>query len=422
MSDPDVLIVGAGLAGLACARALAVAGLTPLLLEADDVPGGRVRTDRIDGFLCDRGFQVLLTAYAEVPHVVPMDALDLRRLEPGARIRLGEGWADLGDPLRRPSALLPTLRAPVGTLGDKVGILRWRADVGRGLPDSLLTREPDATTAAWLAGRRGFSPRMIDTFLRPFLAGIFLDPTLGTSRRMADWVWRMFSAGHAAIPAQGMGELPRQMAAALPEGALQTGVRVHALTRDSVTLGDGTRLQARAVVLATDMDTTARLLGDRAPARPWCGTTCFYFDAPEDPVGRPLLVLNGTGQGPINSLHAVSAVQPAAAPAGRTLMSVSVVGPPPADGGGLVALRAAVVDQLVAWYGARARDWRPVHHCAIPRALPAQAPGMLPPSLRAVGHPSGVFLAGDWLETASIQGALVSGRNAALAVIDQVTR
>ena len=141
----DAVVVGAGLAGLAAATTLHRAGRSVVVLEAADGVGGRVRTDLIDGFLCDRGFQILLTGYPELARQLDVGALDLQRFDPGALVRIGgEGYV-VGDPLRQPSALLSTLRSPVGTVGDKLRLLRerrrWKSIA---VPD-LLRQPPMAT-------------------------------------------------------------------------------------------------------------------------------------------------------------------------------------------------------------------------------------------------------------------------------------
>ena len=241
MDDRPIIIVGAGLAGLRCAGALEERGAPWLLLESQDGPGGRVRTDYVEGFQLDRGFQVLLTAYPEARRALDYDALDLRSFAPGALIRLPGGFQRLHDPFRRPTALLSALRAPIGTLGDKLRIARLRRRLRRmSLPE--LWRRPERTTREALADY-GFSPTIVERFWRPLFAGIQLDRSLTTSSRMFAFVFRMLAEGDSALPAAGMQAIPDQLAAGLPAGRIRYGTTVVAVDSGGVWLEDGELLR-----------------------------------------------------------------------------------------------------------------------------------------------------------------------------------
>ncbi|MCL7966142.1 MAG: FAD-dependent oxidoreductase, partial [marine benthic group bacterium] len=258
-NDADVLIVGGGLAGLTCARELSRAGLTPLVIEASDGVGGRVRTDSVDGFLLDRGFQVLLTAYPTTREVLDYDRLDLRSFEPGALVRVGAGFASVSDPFRRPSEAVATLLAPIGSLADKSRIARLSLALKRRSVEEILGAREDSTLAR--LSELGFGTDMIERFFRPFLGGVFLDATLQTSSRMFEFVFKMFGSGPVAVPADGMGALAAQLAEELPEGSLRLRESAESVTPRSVKLASGESLNARAVVVAATPSTTRRLAG-----------------------------------------------------------------------------------------------------------------------------------------------------------------
>jgi phytoene dehydrogenase-like protein len=412
MASPSVapvIVVGAGLAGLACARRLAERGLAVQLLEAGDGVGGRVRTDQVDGFLLDRGFQVLLTAYPEARSVLDYRGLELHRFDPGVLVRTGGRFVRLTDPVRRPGAALATALAPIGTPLDKLRFAAMRRRV-TSVPLAGLFRSPDTSAREALAAA-GFSDRIIERFFAPLSGGTMLDRGLTASRRMFDFVFRMFAVGDLVLPTRGMGAIPEQLATRLAPGTVQLGVTVDAVEPGAVTLAGGERRPARAVVVATDGPTAARLLGLADPGS--VAVSCVYFAAEEAPIDEPLIVLDGEGDGPVNNLCVPSEVAPTYAPPGASLVSAAVLGAHHDE----AALVSAVRAQLEQWFGAAVRSWRHLRTYRIEHARPEQPPGRLEPPERPVRVRPGLYAAGDHLDNASINGAMVSGRRAADAVL-----
>ncbi len=407
--DVDAVVIGAGLAGLACARTLVAGGRTVAVLEASDAVGGRVRTDQIDGFRLDRGFQILLTAYPELGRLVDLDALDLRRFDPGALVWLGDGFQRVGDPLRRPRDLLPTATARIGTLADKLRVLGLRASVRRGSVPDLL-RRPDESTFDRLR-ELGFSMTIIERFFRPLFAGIQLDPDLEVSRRRFEVIFRMLATGDAAVPDRGMGRLPELIAAPLPDGAVRLGVAVEAIEGTTARLSSGDAVRGAALVVATDGPTAARLLDLPDPGSRSAGAV--WFAADRAPLTDRLVVLDGARSGPVKNLAVMSEVAPGYAPPGRALVVAAVPGP---DGIAPPALLAyAARRQLRGWFGADVARWDVLRVDRIPHGHPDQRPPFSP--RRAVALGGGRFVCGDHRDTASIQGALFSGRRTAEAVL-----
>lgn len=415
MTDVDVCVVGAGLAGLTAARWLTEGGAEVALLEASDGPGGRVRTDEVDGFLLDRGFQILLTAYPAASRELDYDALDLQRFEPGARVHVGDRDVNVADPLRRPSELWSTLTAPVGSTLDKLRLARLVATVRFRDPRQLL-RAPDISTAAAL-DEAGISPESVERFWRPLFAGIQLDPELEVSRRFFSVVLRMLATGDSAVPARGMGAISDQLAAHLPTGCLRTGAAVRSVERADgrtsrwwVTMADGGRIGASAVVVATEGPAAARLTGiDDPGSRP---VSCLWYAAPEPPPGGPRLLLDGTGAGPVRNVAAMSEVAPGYAPAGRALIAAAAPGVLVEEDDG--DARA----QLRAWLGPVVDRWDHLRTDRIAHGHPDQRPPFHPK--RRVRLEPGLFVCGDHRDTASIQGALFSGRRTATAVLAEL--
>jgi phytoene dehydrogenase-like protein len=410
--DVDVIVVGGGLAGLSCGIHLQRAGLKTLLLEASDQVGGRVRTDHLDGFKLDRGFQVMLTAYPEARSLLDFEALQLGVFDPGALVRLGGAFHRVSDPRRRPAELPATLRAPVGSLTDKLALARLRSRL-RSENGERRGARPEVSTLEALR-EAGFSDRIIERFFRPFFGGIFLEQNLLTSSCMFEFVFRMFDQGDAALPAGGMGAIPHQLAERLEAGTIRLGMRVAALDSAGVLLENGDRLSAHAVVVATDGPSAARLVPE-VPEPASCPVTCVYYAADASPVEEPRLVLNGEGRGPVNNLCVADRVNPSYAPPGASLISATVLGDPASLDG---TLDRDVRAQLTDWFGRQVADWRHLRTYRIAHALPAQPVGAF--GARDVRVRNGTYVCGDHRQHASIEGTLLSGRRAADAVLEDL--
>jgi phytoene dehydrogenase-like protein len=414
-TSADVLIIGAGLAGLCCARHLSEAGISFQILEASDGIGGRVRTDQVEGFLLDRGFQVLLTAYPEARRVLDYSRLDLRPFSPGAYAWFAGRMNQLIDPWRTPGKWRAALQSEYGTFADKLRMARLRSRV-KGVSIEEIFRRPDRSTKDALKSE-GFSQEMIHRFFRPFLGGILLDPELKTTSRMFEFVFKMLSEGDTSVPAHGMGAIPAQIAEKFTPGAVRLNARVESLHENEVMLAGGETMSARAIVVATDGPSAAHLVGEAEPASR--SASCFYYVAEESPVPGPMLTLNGDGAGPVNNFSVMSQVAPTYAPAGKHLISVSVLGTQELTD---AQLSGFIIAQMKNWFGPVARSWRFLKSYKIPHAQPQQYPGALEPPQRSVRVRPGIYVCGDHRDNASIHGAMLSGRRAAEALVQDFAR
>jgi phytoene dehydrogenase-like protein len=414
-SSPDVLIVGAGLAGLCCARILHEKGVSFQILEASDAIGGRVRTDQVDGFLLDRGFQVLLTAYPEAKGVLDYSRLDLKSFAHGALSWYAGRMNKLVDPWRTPGSWGEALKSDFGSFADKLRVASLRFRLSRTSIQEIF-RQPDRPTKDALEAD-GFSKELIHRFFRPFIGGILLDGELKSSSRMFEFVFKMLSEGETSLPARGMGAIPAQLAEKLPPNSVRLNTHVDSLHESELTLTGGETLRARAVVVAADGPSAAHLVGEVEPASR--SVTCFYYSADEPPVSQPLLVLNGDGAGPVNNFSVISQVAPTYAPAGMHLISVTVLGTQALTE---AQLGGFIIAQMKNWFGKVASSWQLLGSYKIAHAQPQQFPGALEPPQRPVRTRPGVYVCGDHRDNASINGAMQSGRRAAEAVLSDLSR
>ena len=415
----EVAVVGGGLAGLVAARHLAAADVAVELYEREPTVGGRVRTVREDGFTFDRGFQVLFTAYPAARRELEYDPLDLRAFTPGATIARPGRRSVLSDPVRDPGALTETLFNTDVRFTDKLRTFVLQRELERRDPEDVFPSD-DTDIQSYLADR-GFSRRFVENFAAPFYGGITLDRSLDTSSAVFEYTFKMLSAGRIAIPAAGMQAIPDQLADRAREAgaSISTDATVEAVERneDGVSLDvDGAAVDADAVIVATDPATAADLTGVATPSGA-NGCVTQYFSLPEEvPLdASKRLILNAADESP-NQVAPLSAVAPEYAPDGEQLLSATFLGvPDDAD----EELAAQVRDALASWYPSR--NFGRLEHLRTERvefAQFAQPPGFRD-SLPAVDAPEGsVYLAGDYTDWSSINGALDSGRRAAEAVLD----
>uniref|UniRef100_A0A0D9X1R2 Amine oxidase domain-containing protein n=1 Tax=Leersia perrieri TaxID=77586 RepID=A0A0D9X1R2_9ORYZ len=418
------VIVGGGLAGLAAATHLSSMSVPFTLIEASDRLGGRVATDEVDGYRLDRGFQIFLTAYPECRRLLDFTALNLRPFYPGALVFLGGETAFhlISDPFRLPFRSLSAVFSPVGTLPDKllVGLTRLRA---ASTPDDVILSSPETTTAAHLE-RLGFSTSIVERFLRPFLAGIFFDPALDTSSRLFELVFKRLALGDNALPEAGIGAIASQLGDRLPASSVRLNSRVAAVNGSGVTLDTGETVSGElGVIVAVEQPEAEKLVPQLSPpnrSKPTernseRSTVCLYFAADRAAIEDPILLLNGSGKGIVNNMFFATNVAPSYAPAGKVLVSVSLIGS--FAGRTDEELAGEVVGELAGWFGAReVASWRHLRTYRIGFAQPDQTPPTSPAG-RDPRIGEGLYVCGDHWCSATFDGALVSGRRAAEVLV-----
>lgn len=413
-SHHDVVVVGAGLAGLAAATHLARHGVDVTVLEAADHVGGRVRTDLIDGLRLDHGFQLYNPAYPEAARVLDHAALDLKALTPGVIALTDRGPTRLADPRRRPLWAPDALAPRSGHLAGKLRFARYAWDTAR-LPQRRRAERIDMPAEVALLSA-GVDPRLLETVIRPFLSGVFLEDRLTTSRRFLDLVLTSFLRGTPSLPARGMQAIPEQLQDRLAPGTVRTETAVRQVRPGTVSTDEGD-LRAQAVIVATDPRTAGSLLpGIAIP--PGRDVTTWYYLADGDPAaltqGKATLVVDGRrSRGPVTNTVVLTHAAPTYASEGRTLVSASSLGLHPT-----AETEQAVRTHLAGMYGVGTARWELAGTYPIPYALPAMD---VPLEIRRpVDLGDGLFISGDHRDTSSIQGAMVSGRRAAQAAMERL--
>ncbi|MER6851157.1 NAD(P)/FAD-dependent oxidoreductase [Streptomyces flaveolus] len=438
----DVVVVGAGIAGLAAAHRLTSAGVTTTVLEAAQGVGGRMATEKVDGFRLDRIGQLLSTAYPELRLTPGLDGLALLPFAPGVLLHSEGRHHRAGAPagtrgargalhtvralasapraVSAPRRMVPAPRvpgrpvaAPRPRTGAPLGTAVDQARLGAALtrlastPAERLLARPELPAAQALAAR-GLPARTIDGFLRPLLAALLYDPDLTTSSRCADLALRAFASGRPVLPEGGAETVPELLARTLPPGTVHTGVRVTAVATNAVTTAEHGVIRCRAVLVATDARAAAELLpGLRVPD--FHPVTVVHHTTDEPPATGASLLLDADRGGPVAHTAVVSHVDPSRAPAGRALVSSTVLGPVPSD------VDAAVRIHLARLYGTPTGRWETlaVHHTA--EAVPAMRPPHDPH--RPVRLLAGLYVCGDHRDTSTVQGALHSAHRASAAIL-----
>lgn len=401
------LIIGGGIAGLTAAYYLQQARRPFLVVEADSSLGGRVQTDEVNSYRLDRGFQVFLTAYPEAQCILDYAALDLRRFKPGACILGSDGsTARIGDPMRDISSLWPTLTSGVGSMGDKLKILSLKRKLSAQSVQDIFEQN-ETTTSSALTGEYGFSDDMIKRFFTPFFRGIFLEDDLSTSRRMFDFVFKMFSEGDAAIPAEGIGAISKQLASHLSPKDIRLNTSVVSIDGNKATCDDNTAVHYDQCILAVDEVNAARLLGQPVP-RPYQSTVTAYYSCSDTALAQRLITL--LPDSTVNNITELSSLSSGMAPSGKRLLSLTLRNVDPVisiDRQVKQALRSVLPESA---------SYEFVKAYSIDYALPNQTSV----SLGNIKHQNGIVVCGDYLHYGSLNAAMRSGRLAAETILKRL--
>ena len=397
-------IIGAGISGLTAAQVLEKKGFYPVVLEATDRVGGRVKTEVVNGHQMDHGFQVLLTGYPAAQRYLNYEKLNLQKIAPGAAIFKNKKQIIIGDPLRDLFFLLPTLLSGIGNFQDKIKILQLNAELKK---KSLLAifSTPTEKTSTYLT-KFGFSKNMISDFFKPFFSGIFLETKLETSSRMFEFVYKMFGEGYATIPKSGMEAIPKQLLKQLKNTTFKYNTKVAEVNEGEIVLEDQTKIKSHYTLIATQANRLLPHLNRQSIS--WKSCVNFYFETDKRTIKKPLIGLIAKQSSLVNNIFYTTSIATKTR-AKKELLSVTVI-----DTQNLSkeTLLKQVKKELKELCGIDAGQL--IKQYTIPMALPnlANLTHELDPIDTQVGNT--LFVAGDTLLNASLNAAFIAGEMAAL--------
>lgn len=410
--DYKIHIVGGGVSGLIAAKVLEDHGYNPTIIEATDRVGGRLKTDVIDGYQLDHGFQVLLAAYPAAQKYLDYKALDLQTFLPGAVIFKNKAQKIIGDPLRDFSFLFPTLFSGIGTVSDKIKIMKLNFMLKQKSITDIFSEE-EKSTLDYLRDFK-FSEQMINDFFKPFFCGIFLELDLSTSSRMFEFVYKMFGQGAVAIPKAGMEAIPKQLAHSLKKTTFKLDTQVETVEDHQITLKGNEKLASDFTIIASD---ASHLVADlkRNPIK-WKSCHNLYFETEIRAISQKLIGLIPKSGTLINNIFYSTSLKTVSKP-NKELLSVNVI-----DNQGLSK------EELVERVKQELSDYCSIDNCtflkhySIPKGLPLLKDVQYEVSPTNTGLTDKVFLAGDTQLNGSLNAAMISGERAALGVIEALTR
>jgi protoporphyrinogen oxidase len=404
--DYKIHIIGAGVSGLIAAKILESQGYKPFIIEATKEVGGRVKTDVVDGFQLDHGFQVLLDAYPLAQKHLNFNALDLQKFTPGATIFKDGKSQTIGDPLRDVSLLLSTMTASIGSFSDKLKVLKLNTALKKKSLSSIFSSE-EMTTLNYLKSR-GFSAEMINGFFKPFFSGIFLEPNLETSSRMFEFVYKMFGEGHATLPKGGIGEIPKQLQSQLNNTTFIFDTKVNEVNDDHIITNDGKRLDTHYTIIATEAHTIVKNLNHSAY---WKSCDNLYFKTKTRASNKPIIGLVADDNALINNLFFHNTLE-TKIKGDEELLSVTVVKEHDLDD---IELIRRVQADLNSFCNIRDTTFLKRYH--IKKALPQLTNLYNDCSPSETQLKSTIVLAGDHLLNGSLNAAMRSGERAAEGLI-----
>ena len=403
MNDKETIyIIGAGVSGLVAAYELEQKGYQPIIIEQTGEVGGRVKTINEKGYALDLGFQVLLSAYPLAKKYLDLDALELCKLESGALIYVNDKAYRIGDPLRNWKVLLPTLFSDIGSISDKLKVLKLNNKLKRKSIRKIF-ESPETTTIQYLIDF-GFSSKIIERFFKPFFAGIFLESSIKTSSRMFEFVYKMFGEGYASIPKLGIGEISNQLKNKLQDTEFIFNSEVQEITNDKILMVSGEKIPHEGVIVA--INSTSVIRSHNGQDMKWKSCMCLYFEVDQTNIPANTIALIADGGNYANNLFAYTDDK-----TGKIILSVTTLD---YNNKSNTEIIETIISEVKKYTGALKVNF--IQHYIINQALPDIQNLKMTVQEGDNQVMDNVFLAGDSLMNGSLNAAMESGRMAAMAL------
>ena len=400
-------IIGSGISGLIAAQVLENHGYHPTIIEASATVGGRVKSDIVDGYTLDHGFQVLLTSYPAAKQYLNYDALDLQELLPGATIFKNGKQQTIGDPLRSLSLLIPTLLSSIGLISDKIKILKLNTLLKKKKLFKIF-KEDEKTTLQYLKNF-GFSEEIIQNFFKPFFSGIFLEPNLETSSRMFEFVYKMFGDGLAVLPKDGIQAISNQLKNNLKNTEIIFNSPAKEVKNTEIVLEDGSEIKSHITIIATEA--SSLILNLKNQETEWKSCDTLYFETKNRVIKKPLIGLISDKEALINNIFYHSSIK-TSSKGKKELLSVTIVKNHQLN---IEDLIKRVQKELLEFCNITDTTFLKRYH--IKKALPKLSNLQYELSSSETKLKATIFLAGDQLLNGSLNAAMISGERAAIGVI-----
>ncbi|NVJ89876.1 MAG: FAD-dependent oxidoreductase [Flavobacteriaceae bacterium] len=406
-SDYKIHIVGAGVSGLIAAQVLENYGYHPIIIESTDSVGGRVKSDIIEGYILDHGFQVLLSSYPAAKKYLDYTKLNLQEFLEGATIFKKGKSETIGDPLRNLHFLLPTMFASIGSVADKVKILNLNNRLKKKSIEAIF-KDEEKTTLLYLKDF-GFSNDIINNFFKPFFSGIFLEPDLSTSSRMFEFIYKMFGDGLAMIPKKGMQAIPNQLKDNLKNTTFLFNTTVEEVLDNEIKTVKGKTIKSHMTIIASEASSLISNLKNQETNWKSCDT--LYFETDTRIINKPIIGLIAEDNALINSIFYPTSIA-TSTKGNKELLSVTIVKPHNLSKDQLIEKVQQELNEHC-----KIKNTRFLKRYVIKKALPHLTNIQYEISNTETKLKPTIFLAGDQLLNGSLNAAMIAGERAALGVI-----
>lgn len=409
----DVIIVGSGYSGLSAAYYLQQAGFSVKVLEVSSNPGGRARSDKMDGYTLDRGLHFYHHSTTELRKIINLNELELKNTYPGYLLRYQNTFNLFTNPVYQTFDSLSTALSQNATFSDKVRLFGLYVKL-KTLPYNKLVKETESSTFEYFS-KNGFSKKLIDSLFRPMLAANIFDYNLQSSSRFSKIYLKSLFQDHVALPKEGIGKISETIANKLEPNTISFKTKVKKINENGVELVNGEFIESRFVIIATNAIDANVILQKEALSAECSHVTTLYFSADKAPASKAVVMLNGNEGGLVNHVFVPSNLHKEYAPKGKHLIAVNVVKEHDLDD---EELEVQCLTELSDWFGLSVMDWKHLKTYYIKYAMPFK------PILDEVRFSkkisNTVYCCGDSLSVGTMEAALRSGRETASIVAQEL--